>query len=127
MRKRCSANRRLMVPWWGAPALIPSRSLPSSKLVWRAEGERTADLSTTLRSGRDDRFCLGTLSIVSKLICHLDRGIMGLRPTQGNEKRLGPASTLYGTVTLSLSSRPERRDLRFRRPFVELFFRQSVA
>jgi hypothetical protein len=38
---------------------------------------------------------------------------MGLRPTQGNEKRLGPASTLYGTVTLSLSSRPERRDLRF--------------
>jgi hypothetical protein len=22
---------------------------------------------------------------------------MGLRPTQGNEKRLGPASTLYGT------------------------------
>jgi hypothetical protein len=33
---------------------------------------------------------------------------MGLRPTQGNEKRLGPASTLYGTVTLSLSSRPER-------------------
>jgi hypothetical protein len=33
---------------------------------------------------------------------------MGLRPTQGNEKRLGPASALYGTVTLSLSSRPKR-------------------
>jgi hypothetical protein len=33
---------------------------------------------------------------------------MGLRLTQGNEKRLGPAPTLYGTVTLSLSSRPER-------------------
>jgi hypothetical protein len=33
---------------------------------------------------------------------------MVLRPTQGNEKRLGPATTLYGTVTLSLSSRPER-------------------
>jgi hypothetical protein len=33
---------------------------------------------------------------------------MGLRPTQGNEKRLGPASALYGTVTLSLSFRPER-------------------
>jgi hypothetical protein len=47
---------------------------------------------------------------------------MGLRPTQGNEKRLGPASTLYGTVTLSLSSRPERRDLRFRRPLVDMFF-----
>jgi hypothetical protein len=26
---------------------------------------------------------------------------MGLRPTQGNEKRLGPATTLYGTVALS--------------------------
>jgi hypothetical protein len=37
-----------------------------------------------------------------------DRVVMGLRPTQGNEKRLGPASTLSGTVTLSLSSRPER-------------------
>jgi hypothetical protein len=33
---------------------------------------------------------------------------MGLRPTQDNEKRLGPASTLYRNVTLSLSSRPER-------------------
>jgi hypothetical protein len=28
-------------------------------------------------------------------------GIMGLRPTRGNEKRLGPATTLYGTVALS--------------------------
>jgi hypothetical protein len=33
---------------------------------------------------------------------------MGLRPIQGNEKRLGPASALYGIVTLSLSSRPKR-------------------
>jgi hypothetical protein len=33
---------------------------------------------------------------------------MDLRPTQGNEKRLGPASALHGTVTLSLSSRPKR-------------------
>ena len=37
---------------------------------------------------------------------------MGLRPTQGNEKRLGPASALSGTVTLSLSSRAKPRDLR---------------
>ncbi len=29
---------------------------------------------------------------------------MGLRPTQGDEKRLGPATTLYGAVTLPLSS-----------------------
>jgi hypothetical protein len=73
---------------------------------------------------------------------------MGLRPIQGNEKRLGPVSALYGAVTLSLSSRakpricssaglswknrttrqnelssrPKRSDLRFRRPFVEMFF-----
>ena len=33
---------------------------------------------------------------------------MGLRPTQGDEKRLVPATTLYGIDTLSLSSRPER-------------------
>jgi hypothetical protein len=51
---------------------------------------------------------------------------MGLRPTQDNEKRLDPASTLHGTVTLSLSSRPERRDLRFRGPFVEMFFDRGV-
>ena len=51
---------------------------------------------------------------------------MGLRPTQGKAKRLGPASALSGTVTLSLSSRPERRDLRFRRPFVEMYFRQRA-
>jgi hypothetical protein len=34
---------------------------------------------------------------------------MGQRPTQGDEKRLGPATTLYGTVALSFvipSSRP---------------------
>jgi hypothetical protein len=33
---------------------------------------------------------------------------MGMRPTHDNEKRLGPASVVYATVTLSLSSRPER-------------------
>ena len=32
---------------------------------------------------------------------------MGLRPTEGDEKRLVPATTLYGIVTLSLSSRPD--------------------
>src|ERR1700751_1145995 len=35
-------------------------------------------------------------------------GIMGLWPTQGDEKHLDPASTRNGAVTLSLSSRPER-------------------
>jgi hypothetical protein len=33
---------------------------------------------------------------------------MGLRSTQGYEKRLGPATTPYRTATLSLSSRPKR-------------------
>ena len=32
---------------------------------------------------------------------------MGLQPTQGDEKRLGSATTLYRIVTLSLSSRTE--------------------
>jgi hypothetical protein len=47
---------------------------------------------------------------------------MGLSLTQGDEKRLGPATALYATAALSLSSRPERRDLRFRGPLVEMFF-----
>jgi hypothetical protein len=34
---------------------------------------------------------------------------MGLRPTQGDEKRLGPATTPYRIATLSLSSRLPRR------------------
>ncbi len=50
---------------------------------------------------------------------------MGLRSTQDDEKRLGPATTPYRTATLSLSSRPERRDLRFRGPFLEMFFGPS--
>ena len=28
-----------------------------------------------VRSGRDDKFCLGTPSIVSKMNCHLDRSV----------------------------------------------------
>jgi hypothetical protein len=36
---------------------------------------------------------------------------MGLRPSQGSQRLLGTASTLYGTVTLSLSSRPERTQI----------------
>ena len=99
---------------------------------------------------------------------------MGLRPTQGDQKRLGPATTFYRTVALSfchpersrgicgsadlswkcfstelpwacgppeamrnasvqqllsieplpfpLSSRAQPRDLRFRGPFLEMFF-----
>jgi hypothetical protein len=31
--------------------------------------------------------------------------LMGLRPTQGDEERLGPATTLYRTVAFPLSSR----------------------
>ena len=78
---------------------------------------RTAGLSTTLRSGRDDNVAWKQCLAFPNKIAISTGGVMGLRPTQGNEKRLGPASTLYGTVTLSLSSRPERRDLRFPRTF----------
>jgi hypothetical protein len=48
--------------------------------------------------------------------------LMGPRPTQGDEKRFGPATTLYGTIALSLSSRAKPRDLRFYGPVVEMFF-----
>jgi hypothetical protein len=35
---------------------------------------------------------------------------MSLRPTQGDEKRIGSATALYGIVALPLSSRPERSE-----------------
>jgi hypothetical protein len=51
---------------------------------------------------------------------------MGLRPTQGDEKRLGPATTLYEPSPSPLSSRAKPRDLQFRGPFVEMFFDRGV-
>jgi len=57
-------------------------------------------------------------------------GVMGLRPTQGDEKRLGPAYTLYRTVILSLSSRPKRSGAEgpaVPRTLRGDVFRQSVA
>ena len=75
----------------------------------------TAGLSTALRSSRDDNSVVANFVFSWKRgILSLNRivissgGVMGLRPTQGDEKRLGPASTFYATVTLSLSSRPKR-------------------
>jgi hypothetical protein len=54
---------------------------------------------------------------------------MGVRPTQGNEKRLGPASTLYEPLPFPCHpdrSEAERRDLRFRGPFLDMCFDRSV-
>jgi hypothetical protein len=60
---------------------------------------------------------------------------MGLRPTQGDEKRLGPATTPYRTLPSPCHpacpgvpwdrDEAERRDLRFRGPFLEMFLRPS--
>ena len=47
---------------------------------------------------------------------------MGLRPTQGNEKRLGPATTLYGAVALSFVIPSEAEGSAVPGPFVEMFF-----
>jgi hypothetical protein len=47
---------------------------------------------------------------------------MGLPPTQGDEKRLGSATTLHRTVAISFVIPGEPRDLQFRGPFVEMFF-----
>ena len=63
-----------------------------------------------VRSGRDDNSAFPRK--IRNLSCNRfvisTGGVMGLRPTQGDEKRLGSATTLYRTVTLSLSSRPKR-------------------
>ena len=49
-------------------------------------------------------------------------GIMGLRPTQGSEKRLDPATTSYGAVALSLVIPSEAEGSAIPGPFVEMFF-----
>jgi hypothetical protein len=51
-----------------------------------------------------------------------DGGIMGLRPTQGDEKRL--LFSDYWSLEAPpspLSSRPKWRDLRFNGPYLEMF------
>ena len=51
---------------------------------------------------------------------------MGLRPTQGGEKRLGPATTLSGTDTLSFVIPSEAEGSAVPRTFRGNVFRQSV-
>ncbi len=50
---------------------------------------------------------------------------MGLRPTQGNEKRLGPATTLYGTLPFPLSSRAAGSLRRVGREMTGILYRQQ--
>jgi hypothetical protein len=52
---------------------------------------------------------------------------MGQRPTQGDEKRLGPATTLYGTVALSFVIPSEAEGSAVPRIFPENaeFYRQT--
>ena len=47
---------------------------------------------------------------------------MGLRPTQGSEKRLGPATNPYGAVALSFVIPSEAEGSAVPGPFVEMFF-----
>jgi hypothetical protein len=50
---------------------------------------------------------------------------MSLRPTEGDEKPLVPATTSMESLLFPCHpdrSEAERRDLRFRGPFVEMFF-----
>ena len=51
---------------------------------------------------------------------------MGLRPTQGDEKRLGPASTLYGTATLPFVIPTEAEGSAVQRTFRGNVFRPSA-
>src|ERR1700740_2053350 len=55
---------------------------------------------------------------------------MGLRPTQDDEKRIGPATTL--SLPLPSPCHPDRseakrRDLRFYGPFLDMFFDGAVV
>ena len=50
---------------------------------------------------------------------------MGLRPTQGDEERLGLATTLYGTVVLSFVIPSEAEGSAVPRTFRGNVFRQS--
>jgi hypothetical protein len=55
-------------------------------------------------------------------------GVIGLRPTQGDEKRLQVQQPLSMEASPSpLSSRAQPRDLQFSGPFVEMFFNRSEA
>ena len=47
---------------------------------------------------------------------------MGLRPTQGDEKRLLSGTLSMKASPFPLSSRAQPRDLQFREPFLEMFF-----
>jgi hypothetical protein len=53
-------------------------------------------------------------------------GLMGL-PTQGDEKRLGPATTLYATIALSFVIPSEAEGSAVPRTFTGNVFRQSAA
>ena len=52
---------------------------------------------------------------------------MGLRPTQADEKRLGPATTIYGTKALSFVIPSEAERSAVPRTFPGNVFRRSVA
>jgi hypothetical protein len=47
---------------------------------------------------------------------------MGRRPTQGDEKRLGPATTLYRTVALPFVIPSAAEGSAVPRPLLEMFF-----
>jgi hypothetical protein len=59
--------------------------------------------------------------------CFFDRVAMGRRPTQGDEKRLGPATTLYRTVALPFVIPSEAEGSAVPRTFRGNVFRPSAA
>jgi hypothetical protein len=64
-------------------------------------------------------------SAVSEMF--FDRGVMGLRPIQGNEKRLSFQQLLSMEAPPSpLSSRAKPRDLRFSGPLLDMFFDRGI-
>ena len=78
----------------------PHRSIAQRRVLWRGvEGPRRSLLADALRSFPATSYKGNQKS--HQLRTSPTGVVMGLWPTQGDEKRLGPATTLYGTVALS--------------------------
>jgi hypothetical protein len=112
--------------WGGAPSVIlfrVQRSKGNKKLLSpasRTMRSQPVPPAPACRGTCRGGICGSAADLSCK--CFFDRAVMGLRPTEGDEKRLGPATTLYEPSPSPLSSRAKPRDLRFRGPFLEMFF-----
>jgi hypothetical protein len=80
---------------------IPEQDLSTVDHACPSLDNETADLSTTLRSGRDDNSSLKRYFLFPNRIVIPTGGVMGVRPTQEDEKRATEVClALYQGTTL---------------------------